>query len=115
MVRLGRVELPHPAPEAGALSTELQAHMPCKNYCNIKESDCLIFFGSQLTKKGKATEVAFPFALGLFCVSIHGAACDDVNTETEDVFTDDSAFCDRCFDCDGAQVLSAVEDFVFRE
>lgn len=26
MVCLGRVELPHPAPEAGALSTELQAH-----------------------------------------------------------------------------------------
>src|SRR3990172_718074 len=25
LVRLGRLELPHPAPEAGALSTELQA------------------------------------------------------------------------------------------
>lgn len=27
MVRLSRIELPHPAPEAGALSTELQAHI----------------------------------------------------------------------------------------
>lgn len=27
MVRLSRIELPHPAPEAGALSTELQARV----------------------------------------------------------------------------------------
>ena len=113
MARLGRVELPHPAPEAGALSTELQAHMSCKIYCNIKDSDCLIFFGNCWIRKGKATEVAFPFGFVLFCVDVHSTAGYDVNTETEDVFADGRAFCDRCFDRDGAQVFCTSEDLIF--
>ena len=66
-------------------------------------------------KKGKVTEVAFPFCLVLFCVCVHRTACYDINAETENVFADGRAFCDRCFYGDGAKMFGTSKYFVFRE